>query len=114
MEIRLFKHDVSKPVIIRTGANLNLHTWEQDEVGVRADPHTLSATEHEDGSLEIDASANLEISLSTCAVVDIDRVGGSAHLDGLQGSLHMDKVGGRLTVVNCTNLALDKVGGSFR
>jgi hypothetical protein len=113
MEIRLFKHDVSNPVIIRTGGNLNLHTWDQEEVGVRADPHTLSANEQEDGSLELHAGANLEVSLIHHALVNIEHVGASAHIEGLQGSLHMDKVGGRLTVVNCTNLAMDKVGGSF-
>lgn len=111
-ETRLPVQPQSRVVIDRTGGELTLKGWNQDEIRIQAPPETQQIEEL-DGGFQLEFSGDGVLHIPHTAGVEINRVGGDARVKGLQGALKVQKVGGDLFLSELGETEVSSVGGDL-
>jgi len=108
-----FSAEPQSPVVIdRTGGELTLKGWSQAEIRIQASPQTQQVEEL-DGGYQLEFSGDAVLYVPHTVRVKINRVGGDAHIKGLQEALIIKKVGGDLFLSDLGNTEVSSVGGDL-
>lgn len=98
-------------VIVKVSGDLFLQGEGEMEVRFRSSEERVRVNQTNE-NLYIETHASLDVSVPRTARVIIEKVGGSAFIQDLEGALTVQKIGGDLALRRIGELQIEKVGGS--
>ncbi len=101
----------NKTVIVKCSGDLFLRGEEQAEVRFQSSEDRIRVQQSNE-NVYVETHASMDISVPRRATLIIERVGGSAFLQDLDGSLTVLKVGGDLALQRLGSVRIEKAGGS--
>lgn len=97
-------------VIVKASGDLFLKGEEQNEVRFQGSEDRIRVNQSND-TLYVETHASMDLDVPRRANVVIEKVGGSAFLQDLDGSLGIQKIGGDLALQRMGTVRIEKVGG---
>lgn len=101
----------STNIIVKVSGDLFLHGEEQSEVRFISSEDRIRVNQTNE-NLYVETHASLDLSVPRGANVIIEKIGGSALVEDLDGSFLAQKVGGDLALRRLANVSIQKVGGT--
>lgn len=101
----------NKTVIVKCSGDLFLRGDEQAEVRFQSSEDRIRVHQSNE-NVYVETHASMDISVPRRATIIIERVGGSAFVQDLEGSLTIMKVGGDLALQRMGSVRVEKAGGS--
>jgi len=101
----------STNIIVNVSGDLVLHGEEQSEVRFISSEDRIRVNQTNE-NLYVETHASLDLSVPRGANVIIEKIGGSALVEDLDGSFLAQKVGGDLALRRLANVSIQKVGGT--
>ncbi len=112
MEQRTFSGMDHNTFVLKVHGNLELTGWDQPEIDVQADQHTLRV--EEDGStVRLVALRNCRLTVPAGKKVQLEKVGGNAWLHNYHSSIEGERVSGNLVVEDVPDVQVVKVSGDL-
>lgn len=99
-------------IVNRTGGDLTLKGWNQQEIRIAAATDSHQVEELDDG-IKLDFPGNAVLHVPHSVQLEITRAGGDTQVKGLQGALKIGKVGGDLYLSDLGDTEVSTVGGDL-
>ncbi len=112
MERQAFSAANLNTFVFKVLGNLDLTGWDQPEMDIQADEHTLRVEEDGD-TIRVVALRNCRVALPAGKKVQLEKVGGNAWLHNYPGAVEIERVSGNLTMEDVMEARVDKVGGQM-
>ncbi len=113
MEQRTFSVADRNTVVFKVLGSLDLTGWDQNEMQIQADEHTLRVEEEDGGTIRLVALRNCRAAIPAGIKVQIEKVGENAWLHNYPGKLEVERVNGGLTIEEVLDVQVERVSGDF-
>lgn len=98
-------------IIVKASGDLFLEGQDLNEVRFQSNEERIRVNQSNE-TLFIETHANMELAVPHRAKIVVEKVGGSAFLQDIDGSLSIQKVGGDLAMQRMGTVRIEKVGGN--